>query len=1139
MAEADAVPDSIGRHFEVQSSLGSGGTSRVLHVIDRRSGQHLALKQALPASSGRRARRQALFRQEFHVLSRIAHPNVVRAYEYGFEDGRPFYTMELLRGRALSELAPLAWQRLCAVILDLCAPLSMLHARRFVHCDVTARNVLVTERNETKLIDFGALTATDRPVETIAGTPPHMPPELVRRQSIDGRVDMFAIGALAYSMLTGQHAYPARTIQELPDVWKTQPPSVRERGFAIPLALDELIMSLLHLDASARPLQLAELVHRLAAIIDAAYAVDTASLQAQLATPSLVGREHALKQYRSAQAAALSGQGTLLCFAGAKGIGASRMLETCALEAIQAGAAVVHVTPEQAPSAPFGLLAQVLIAAHAQDAGLAQQLPSPVRDALEQASDGGLLLAAALAGQQRAGLVRPVRDALAGHVEQSLWRALCASRPLVVLIDDLSRADAESMRHCLGLSDVAAQLPLLVIAAIEASASKLAGVEAATRTIVLERLSDEQVGQLLRSLFGDAAQLEALTAWVCRTAAGVPGTCVQLAHHALEQGYVRFVDGQFRVTEEVTSGRAALPDALDTTIARAVAELSPEAREALGALARVTPFGALSASEQTQLLCSAGWSEPEVLDILDELRDAQLIVLAFSGYELRHPRIDVPLTAADSRAWHTRLAALYERRGHDYRMLAALHYDCAGERALAYHKLLALHAQLRGPDDPNIKLAGSKLGIALHQRMLAYALECGAPRLEVLHCRRVLLRLGATSDASLGGVAPALLEQLRDDVGLSFWEACDHDLQQCIARAQLRFEQAPAGERLAPRDAIRQLAQCVATATSICDAAFDAAGARQLCEQLRPLCQLGPPLESSYRQVETIALMLSHGGLRIERWRSQLQTLQQRPESMPELIWMYRVGDLHYHLGRELAQLGDAAALHHAEVLGAQQHTESQAASVRLLYALAYGDHESAAKQRRLRAIAALASRYEDQRLASSYVAEIELLDACGDLLELQHTAAWFEHKAKELAGFRPFATHARACCLLLTGQVAEAEQLVGLAVHEVPPLEHAAWLPLRALRAELALLQGEPRLAVELASDVQRVAAEADIDARAHARPQRVLALAHAALGELSLAHAALEPWQPLLLTVQAGQLHETRARIALPRSWHQRMRK
>jgi hypothetical protein len=1119
VGEAESLPSHIGRHFQVLSSLGAGGTSRVLHVVDRRSGEHMSLKQALAPAPGRRARSHALFRQEFHVLSRIVHPNVVRAYELGVADERPFYTMELLRGRALSELAPIAWQRLCTVILDLCSPLSMLHARRFVHGDVTARNVLVTERGETKLIDFGALTATDRPVSIIAGTPPHMAPELVQRQAIDGRVDMFAIGALAYNMLTGQHAYPAHTVQELQHVWNAPPPSVRQRGCAIPAALDALIMSLLSLDASARPLQLAELVQRLSALLDTSYALDTSSLQAQLATPNLVGRRPALEAYGAAQQAVLAGRGAVLCFTGSRGMGRSRMLETCALEAIRADCLVIHVTPEQAPSVPFGLVAHVVLAAHAQESAVAAGLPSELRAALEDPSDGGLQLAAALACQPEAGL-------------QACWRALCAGRTLVVLLDDLTRADTASMRHCLSLRDDVASWPLLLVAAIETS--EHTATLAASQTIELDALTEDETAQLLRSVFGEAAQLEALVAWVWRAAAGVPGACVALAHHALEHGYVRFVAGQFRVSEQVGSGTAALPEAFDATIAAASQALSPRACEALAALSLVTSFGPLTAAEQTQLLGGAGWSQAEVLDALDELCDAELIELAVSGYELRFTgsaqQAAALLDATRTRAWQLRIAQLYAQRGHAARMLSALHYDLAGETRTAYETLLTLDGQLRGPDDPNIELSSSELGIALHRRMLQHALTSGAPRVEVVCFRRELLRIGATADARLGSEAPALIEQLRDDAGLLYWDSYDADLsdharlQLCLARAQERFERSSPQQHLPPSEAIEHLAESLATTASICEAAFDAHTALRLAEQFRPLRVLSPLLELSYRQVETTALQLSRGGLSIERWRSQLHAFQERQEGRPDL------SNLHYHLGRELALLGDPQALTHASVLAAPL-----ACSVRLLYALAYGDHEAAAVQRRQRAISALASRHEDQRLAASYAAEIELLDACGDLLELQRSAAWLEAKAVELPGFRAFASYARACCLFASGQVSEAQQHVELQVHEVPVLEHAAWLPLRALRAELALAAGEAGLAQELAQDVLRIADEAGIDMRAHSRARRVLALACAALGELTRAREVLEPLaqalsaEPASLTVQAGQLHETYARIAL----------
>jgi hypothetical protein len=253
------------------------------------------------------------------------------------------------------------------------------------------------------------------------------------------------------------------------------------------------------------------------------------------------------------------------------------------------------------------------------------------------------------------------------------------------------------------------------------------------------------------------------------------------------------------------------------------------------------------------------------------------------------------------------------------------------------------------------------------------------------------------------------------------------------------------------------------------------------------------------------------------------------------MIWMYLRAGVRFQLGRELAQLGDDAALEHAAALAEHKRTEPQACSVRLLYALAIGDHETASTQRRQRAIAALASRHEDQRLTASYLAEIDLLDGCGDLLALQHLATWFEARAKQFSGFVPFAAYARACCHLLCGEVSEAHRLVDPLVHTTAPFTHAAWYVLRSLRAEVALLSGQASLARELALQVLQAVTDSGRDIRPHTRAVRVAVLACVALGSQQEARAVLQPWLddvplvPAPTTVYAGQLIELSARIAL----------
>src|SRR5262245_36528704 len=151
LAVTSSLPGHVGEHYRVDRLLGVGGLSRVFEVVDERDGRRLALKQLAPSNqTASLGPLRALFRQEFHILTQIAHPNVVSVDDYGFEADQPFYTMELVAGQALEVLMPLGWQRLGSILLDLCFPLSLLHARRFVHADITSRNVLVSERGVTK-----------------------------------------------------------------------------------------------------------------------------------------------------------------------------------------------------------------------------------------------------------------------------------------------------------------------------------------------------------------------------------------------------------------------------------------------------------------------------------------------------------------------------------------------------------------------------------------------------------------------------------------------------------------------------------------------------------------------------------------------------------------------------------------------------------------------------------------------------------------------------------------------------------------------------------------------------------------------------------------------------------------------------
>jgi serine/threonine-protein kinase len=206
-----------------------------------------------------------LFEREYRVLLSLQHPRIIEVYEYGLDAEGPTYTMELIEGSDLRELAPLPALSTCRYLRDVASSLALLHARRLLHRDVSARNVRTRADGSCKLIDFGALMSFGTS-DQIVGTPPAIPPEALSGQALDQRTDLYSLGTLGYYLLTGRHAYPARSVQALPDAWANQvvPPSFYVPD--VPKELEALILQMISLDVLCRPNSASEAIDRLNAI---------------------------------------------------------------------------------------------------------------------------------------------------------------------------------------------------------------------------------------------------------------------------------------------------------------------------------------------------------------------------------------------------------------------------------------------------------------------------------------------------------------------------------------------------------------------------------------------------------------------------------------------------------------------------------------------------------------------------------------------------------------------------------------------------------------------------------------------------------------------------------------------------------
>jgi non-specific serine/threonine protein kinase len=247
----DATPRWLG-NYEVLHKIGQGGMGVVYAARDERLGRTLAIKTLSGISSETALKR---FWREARAAASVNHPNVCPIYELGEQDGLPFIAMELLEGQPLSERmshGPLAVAEAGDVCLSVLAALAALHERGLVHRDLKPSNVFLTPHG-VKLLDFG-LALPLEPALTdslsidgqltqeglIVGTPRYMAPEQVRGEALDGRADVFSVGAILFEMLAGRPAFPGRTpVEVLHATLHEQPPALT--GGPAVVAVDRVI----------------------------------------------------------------------------------------------------------------------------------------------------------------------------------------------------------------------------------------------------------------------------------------------------------------------------------------------------------------------------------------------------------------------------------------------------------------------------------------------------------------------------------------------------------------------------------------------------------------------------------------------------------------------------------------------------------------------------------------------------------------------------------------------------------------------------------------------------------------------------------------------------------------------------------
>ena len=295
-------------HFQILSLLGKGGMGEVYQARDMKLDRTVALKILSPvvAMNGERMQR---FVREAKAASALNHPNVAHIYEIGEADGVSFIAMEYVEGQTLDARINGQPMAICEVVeigSQIADALSEAHRKGITHRDIKPANVMLNERGQVKVLDFGLAKVAQPTVPKLAGdigttasgvvmgTVPYMSPEQAMGEEVDHRSDIFSLGVVFYEMMTGRRPFAGATRSEtIAAILRDEPSPLSEQVPNCPSSLERIVNSCLAKAPVARYQTTSEVVAELRVAI----AEGNQSAPAAVRPVALRGARRLLKEW--------------------------------------------------------------------------------------------------------------------------------------------------------------------------------------------------------------------------------------------------------------------------------------------------------------------------------------------------------------------------------------------------------------------------------------------------------------------------------------------------------------------------------------------------------------------------------------------------------------------------------------------------------------------------------------------------------------------------------------------------------------------------------------------------------------------------------------------------------------------------
>ncbi len=701
----------LAQRYKLNAELGRGGMGIVFRATDQKLKREVAVK-VLPAASSPALRERLI--HEARAAAALNHPGIVAVHDVGDHAGIPFFVMELVQGVSLHEARPTELAEIVRIACKICDALEHAHAAGIVHRDLKPENVLLAGSKETrsvKLADLGVAARADgsrRITDSgaIVGTVWYIAPEQAMGEAVDGRADLYALGAMLYELTTGKlpftGARPLEVVSQHVHAPVVPPRVVRP---SIPRALDAVILRLLAKDPAQRFASAAETRSALARSLDeaeeaqAGEAVAAVKILEALSRGKLVGRAEELAEARTLWSRAREGSGHALLISGEPGAGKTRLARELLIQAALDGAFVLtgacYEYEAATPYLPIAEAFRRFVRDEKDDAKLVSELGDAAARIAKLAPEI----------QTRLGPF-PERQELSPHEERLLFfdavaqvlRSAARARTLLLYVDDLHWADASTLgllSHLLRW--LRTERVLFVASYREVELDRAHPLSAAlvdwnrerlTTRIALKRFAPEQTREQLGALLGETVSADFSEA-VHRETEGNPFFVEEVLKALIEQGSVRREGGRWKRDE--VSG-LTIPQSVKAAIGHRLDRVSPGCSEVLRAAAVLgKSFGF---RELVEVAGERG--EDALIDALDEAVCCQLLVagrdesFGFTHDKIREVLYE-ELNPIRRRRLHRRTAEGLERLGRQQAVPAeklAHHFIEAGEheRGLVWAK---------------------------------------------------------------------------------------------------------------------------------------------------------------------------------------------------------------------------------------------------------------------------------------------------------------------------------------------------------------------------------------------------------------------------------------------------------------------